>query len=226
MKRMNLLMLAALTALAAMAVVASPASASATVCTKDAALQDIAVCEGDHGNHLKIGSKISASLTTGTNAVLTVTNADGSTNRVVTCTASSVGGELTTTTGGGNITSLTFTNCSSPNCTGVSASAPRTGKSFPWASTATPLPVTNGQLHVTGPSGKFTATCFFITATCEYETSSATVEVTNSTSTTKPIIHAKAVPLTRVAGAESICGTKADWTAQYTVSSPATLTIL
>lgn len=220
--------LVALAALASMAVLAASASAEATVCTNDVAHQSTEPCGGEHGKHVKEGSELVASLSAGTNAVLTVTNADGSTNRIVTCTTSTTKGKITGTTGTGQITALEFKNCSSPNCTNVSASTPRTGKSFPWHVTATWTSGTNGTLHVdnstegNGPSGKFTATCFFITATCEYESATASAVVKGGTPAT---IEANAVPLTRVAGVESICGTKADWTAKYTVSTPSSLFI-
>ncbi|HST69152.1 MAG TPA: hypothetical protein VLI94_05795 [Solirubrobacterales bacterium] len=212
--------IAALAALATMAITAGTASAEATLCTNDVAYQDIAVCDGSHGKHVKVGTKIQAALAGGTSAVLTVTNADGSTNRVVTCTTSTAGGEITGTTGTAHISSLTFANCSSPNCTNVTATTPRTGKSFPWHVTVTPTSGTDGQMHVTGPSGKFTATCFFITATCEYEAATATPVVKGGT---PAVIEANAIALNRVGGSEFICGAKADWTAKYNISTPSSL---
>jgi hypothetical protein len=211
-------------ALASMALIASSASASATLCTKDAAhiAAGASVCSAAHGSHVKIGSEIQAHLSTGTNAVLTVTNNSGGTVRTVECTTSTTGGPVTTTTAGGNITSLTFGGCTSAGCSNVSASAPRAGKSFPWASTATVTTAPNGQLHVTGPSGKFTATCLGITATCEYETSSATVTVTGGA---PAVIHAESVPLELKSGVEFVCGTKADWKATYEITTPSSLYI-
>jgi len=217
MKLVKMLGLVALAAMATMAVVASSASASATICTNDVAHQDIAICEGTHGKHLKIGSAINAALAPGTHATLTVTNGSGGTVRIVTCKKSTATGALTSTTGGINITGLTFTECESAGCSNVTAVAPRTGKTFPWAGTVTKTSGTDGLLHVTGPSGKFTATCLGITATCEYETSSATVTAKGGA---PGQLIATAVPLELKAGVAFICGAKADWTATYNISTP------
>jgi hypothetical protein len=217
MKYAKALAIAALAAMAVMAVVASSASAS-KICTNDEKHASTTSCGSPHGFLAKTETPIDASLVAGTSALLTVTNNSGTTVRDVTCTTSTVSGKVTNaSTGTGDITGLTFSNCSSSGCTNVTASAPRTGKSFPWAVTTTTTTAPNGTMTVSGVSGKFTATCSFITATCEFEAASATTTVKGGAPAT---VEAKQVPLNLVSGSEFICGTKADWNGTYTITTP------
>jgi hypothetical protein len=222
MKIRRLAVLTVVGAVLTMGAAAANASAQATVCTNDVAHQDTGLCEGTHGKHLKIGSQISGSLESGTIAVLTVTNAAGGTVRVVSCEKATISEKLTTTSGGGNVEGRTFANCSSANCINVSMSAPRSGKSFPWPFTITHTSGTDGQMHITGPSIKFTATCFSITATCEYESSSVTKTVSGGT---PAVMSESSSPYGSTAGVEAVCGVKADLSARYTVTTPSSMFI-
>lgn len=220
MKYAKTLLLVVVAAISAMALLASSASAT-TVCTKDANHQSATFCSAAHGNQIKNPTPITASLVPGSGgAVLTATNTKGESVRTVTCTTSTVTGSATPT-GGGTISGLTFANCTSPNCTDVTASTPRTGgTAFPWTATATTGTAPNGEMHVTNASGKFSGTCFFISVTCEYEAATATVIITGGE---PAVIHANSVPLTRTAGPEATCGSKADWSATYEITTPTSL---
>jgi len=209
---------AALVAL--MVVGATSASASATICTNDVAHQDSALCEGSHGKHVKVGTQLSAALAPGTHASVTVTSSSGSTIRTVTLKKSTYSGKLTSTTGGGQLESLTFSELESSGCSNVTAKAPRAGKTFPWSGTFTKTSGTDGLLHVTSPSFLFTATCLGISATCEYEASSMTVTIKGGA----PAQHVvSAATFHRIFGAEFICGTFAHLTATYNISTPSSL---
>jgi len=217
--------LLALAAMAAMSFVASAASANSTPCTNDAAHQGETACAGSHGKHLKVGSEIVASLKAGTVAKLTITSTAGASVKSLECTTSTVRGNITSTTGAGTISSLTFSNCSLAGCEDVTAFTPRTGKAFPWAATATTGTAPNGTLAVSNVSGAFTAKCpaiFIPHVECEYEAASATVAITGGTPAS---VVATSVPLTRVfnTSSELICGATANWTATYTVSTPSSL---
>jgi hypothetical protein len=215
--------LAVLAVAALMSVVAASASAEkgARICSTEGLGES---CGGQHGKHYT--GPIHAVLPAGGSAVLTATNAGGGSVATVTCTESTVQGNVSDATNGtGSITALTFAKCSSPACPGgVTAST----SNFPWhvtATTTTPGVIdTNGILHVTGARGKFVCGSIIGNITCEYSAATATVHVTGSDTT--PIVHANSVPLTRLAGPEAICGAKADWSATYHVTTPKSLFIL
>lgn len=189
-------------ALVAAMVLAS--SASATVCSGSGTGE--ACKTAAHGKHWT-GSFDATS----TSVTLTMTNGSGSAVRTLTCSSTLSGQVTNATTGAATINSLTLSACSIPNCTNLAFSLPRTGGSaFPWAATMTAsgLNNTNGILHITGFSMKFTATCNFITTSCEWEAATGTAEVKGGAPAS--IVFAS-MPLEKKAGAEFICGTKADW---------------
>lgn len=216
MKIRKAILIAAATALAAMAL-ASSASA-------------VTVCSGS-GTGAACGTAAHGKQFTGTyqlkakNASLSVTNASGMVVRAITCTESLIHGQITNaTTGAGTISSVTFSSCSFPNCTGLTFSIPRSGGTpFPWAVTITAsgLNNTNGLMHITGPSIKFSATCSGIAVTCEYEAATATAEVKGGA----PASVVLAASLEKKLGPEVICGTKLDWNGTYETAVPTSLYI-
>ena len=203
--------------MAAMALMAFASSASATiVCSGEGTGP---VCAGTHGK--QYSGKIHATLKAGTHANLTVTNSSGGSVTTVTCTGSTVEGTVNGATGAGQITTFHFTGCSSPLCpNGVHASTTASAVA-PWPAQATTSGTgPNGTLHVEKIGGKFICTGSFFNTTCEYASAKATVNVTGGAPAT---ITATSVPLTKTAGAEAVCGVKADWTATYTVGTPSSL---
>ena len=214
--------------LAAFTIVAVDASAESLLCTKDANHQNGEACTGTHGYHLAGNALLSAQLIPGTKLLLTTTNASGGIARTLECSKSAIGGTVVNgTAGSGNVESLTITECSSSGCTNVSMKTPAMGKSNVWPfSLTTTSPGesdTNGIVDVEHVSIVFTATCLFITAGCEWEASSAAFHLAGGAPAT---LRIESMPLTKLAGAEAFCGSKADLNMRYQVSTPNSLFVL
>ena len=219
MKYVKIMGLAALAAMALMAVVASSASASAKVCSTAGTAPPTGVaCLANHGNvyNGKVVAKVNAS-----GAILTATNPD---NTTVKCTESVAEGEITNgATGTGKITKLTFAGCSSAFCFGTLTATSPAG----WHATATTTTAgvidTNGIMDVTinGNAGKFV--CSFPSTTCEYSATTPQLHIKGSD--TAPQMVATNISLTKTVGPEFTCGTSADWSGTYNVTTPTSLFI-
>jgi hypothetical protein len=205
----------AVTALMAFgAVSASAAKVCSTAGTGNA-------CEVGHGKEYT--GPISA---TTTKATLTPTRSDGFpiTSNIVTCNASSIGGEVTNaSTGAGKITSLTLSGCSAPFCANIPASA----SGQPWAvatHTEGATQNTNGRMTVTDPIIKFACPALG-PVICEYTAASGTMYVQGSDVAGGARLIANNVVLTKTAGLESFCGVSVDFSATYTINTPSTFVV-
>jgi hypothetical protein len=223
MKYIKVIGLAAIAILAMMAVVAASASANAKVCSTSGVGP---ACGAGHGNEYT--GTVEASLTPGKSATLTATNSSGSSVSTVTCTSSVVKGSVTnSSTGTGQITSMTFANCSSAACTKVTASTTASA-AVPWHVTMTttvPGTVnTNGIMDVSKVKGKFVCEgSIFGNVTCEYEAATASAHVKGG----EPAeVTATNIPLTRTAGIAFLCGEVGDWSGEYVVTNPKSVFII
>jgi hypothetical protein len=214
--RLKMIGLAAVAAMALMAFAAPGASANAKVCSTEG--KGLA-CGTGHGN--EYSGAIEASLKTGTSATLTTTNSEGKTVSTVTCTTSVVKGTITSgATGTGHINSFTFAGCSSSTCpNGVTATTTASAGNL-WPATATKGTAPNGTLGVEKVQGQFICGSFLGNITCVYNTTKATTTVTGGAPAT---VTATNVPLNLVSGNTTICGSKADWSGVYTVTTPKNL---
>jgi hypothetical protein len=232
MKHARILALTALTALASLAVAASSASAEtgAKICSLEGTSG--ACNNAAHGQLYK--GEIDASLAAGTSATLTWTDTSDNSVKTITCTVSTVKGQVTDPANGtGTITSQTFSGCTGPGCETVAASTPRTGGSFPWPATVTTeiakTENTNGIMHITQEAGKtnglswrFTCRVFGIHFSCEYEATNATVTITGGNPAT---VKATNVSMTLKAGSEATCGPVSDESGVYWGTVPKSLFI-
>jgi hypothetical protein len=211
---MKYLKIIGLAALAAMALMAVASTASAKVCSTSGTGIE---CGAGHGK-VYTGAISSKNV----NAVsLNVTNSKGEIINKVSCTTSEAGGKITNgTTGEGEINKMTYTGCSSNICSSVAANT--NAATSPWASTVTATSGGNGSMTSTNPTGTFTCTFLGFPVTCRYSAASATTTVDGSD--TEPKITASNVALTTEESSnESVCGTSADWTGTYRITSPASL---
>jgi hypothetical protein len=198
-----------LAALAAIGVVVP--SASAKVCSAAGAGE---ACGGTHGS--VYSGTMEGSLKSGTSATLTATNAEGKSVSTVTCVSSSVRGSVTGSTAIGSITSVAFANCSSSVCpNGITAST-TASLSNPWPASATTGTAPNGTLTVEKLEGEFVCSTIIGSVTCRYSASSASGTVTGGS----PATVGLPVGLAKISGPEAVCGSKADWTGTYTVTTP------
>jgi hypothetical protein len=211
--KLKIIGLVALSAMALMAFAAS--SVSAKVCSTSGT--------GEACTSGKVYTgEIDASLKTGTSATLTATNSSGSSVSTVTCTSSTVKGVVTNgSLGTGDITSMTFASCSSAACSnGVTATTTAGTGEKQWPAQATATGGGNGTLAVEKVEGSFVCGTILGNITCTYKTAKATTTVTGG----EPAhVTATNIPLERVSGAEATCGTKADWSGTYVVTTPASL---
>jgi len=215
MKYLKIIGLAAL-AMALMAVVASSASAAKVCSTAGTG----AACGAGHG---KVYTGAIASKNVG-NVTLTVFNKANEDINTVTCTTSEAGGSITNgETGVGSINKMTFTGCSSPICSSVSAST--NAAASPWASevaTEAAAENTNGTMTSKNVTGSFTCTFLGFPVTCRYSAATATTKVDGSD--TEPKITASAVALTTEESSnESVCGARSTWTGTYRINTPSSL---
>jgi hypothetical protein len=156
---------------------------------------------------------------------LVVTNSEKKAINTVTCTSSEAGGEITNgETGVGKINKLTFSSCNSNICGVVTAST--NASTSPWpSSTATEIAGvenTNGAMTSENVTGTFSCSFFGIPVTCKYKAAKAETKVDGSD--TEPKITASNVALeTEESSNATVCGTNADWTGSYKISTPASL---
>jgi hypothetical protein len=222
MKHVKMLGLAAMAAAALMAFVGA-STASATVLCKTSTTT---TCPA--GWALAKGEKLHAVLEPEKIATLTGERPEHTTEKVITCTSSTVEGEVTnagsaTETAKGNITVLTFTGCTSPSTGG--------GKC-----TVTTLKGGTLEAHATsGGNGTLTSSGAEVTTSCEsifgnihciFTTNNANIGNINGTPTTGKTATFKAfeVPLTQVS-TSVLCPEKAGWDGEYEVTTPDTLSV-
>jgi len=199
-------------ALSALALIAATApSAPAKVCSASGSGE---ACGGTHG--FVYSGTVEGSLKTGTSASLTATNAEGKSVSTITCVSSSVKGTVTGSTAVGNITSVTFANCSSAVCpNGITASTTASSTN-PWPASAVTVTAPNGTLTVEKLEGEFVCSTIIGSVTCRYSASSASGTVSGGS----PATVGLPVGLAKITGPEAVCGSKADWTGTYTVTAP------
>jgi hypothetical protein len=199
MKHIKIMGLAIVAALAVMAMAgAASASAATTVCSTNTA-----PCTGTtYGS----GTKIASQLKAGADATLT-TNIGN-----VTCLKSTVAGSLTNSEGHGEISSLTFTECSlgSTPCTVKSVNTPYTAQ-------ATATSGGNGTLTVNAKSGGgnpgASVECGFL-INCTFSSTDLVLDVQGGTT---PLIKAISEPLSRSGG---FCPETSNWDAEYEITTP------
>jgi hypothetical protein len=215
MKYLKMLGLAAIAATALTALVgAGSASAGVVACT---------VNTGPCPSGNEYTGAIESHLKTGTNAVLS--------NSVdtVTCTESTMNGEITTATNANNnstgkITAVNFGGCKDQNgetCT-------TTVEHLPWHAELTSTEVAgkingNGKMTVTsggsgGPQAKVVCGSFL---SCTFGVESATVDVIGGN---PAIIKTTGIEMTHISG--FLCPTTATWTAEYSITKPTSLFVI
>jgi hypothetical protein len=218
MKYLKIISIAALAAMALMAVAASSASA-ATICSTAG---KGTACKSGHGNQYT--GEVHA-VNVG-NVILKVTNSKKEVINTVTSTSSTVQGNITNSEEGiGNITSLTFAGLSSSLCSSVTATT-SASTTNPWPSTVATdgaTENTNGIMSTSNVTGSFTCTFLGFPVTCKYKTAKA--ETTVDGSDTEPKVTATEVSLEKEEGGESVCGTSADWSGTYKITTPSSLFI-
>jgi hypothetical protein len=210
MKHAKMLGLMAVAALAVMAFV-GVSSASAKVCST-AGLG--ASCGAGHGNELT------------TQGVTLLSEGHATKAREVKLTSGFITVscdshiEVTVTHEVIDLTSLTFTNCTSSlgECTSASANAT---KAAPYAVTTAATGGGNGTMTVKASpiTGQFT--CAGIT--CKYttpEAGGANGSLTVTGSDTAPKVVAAGISLTKEEGSSGFCSSTATWEGPYTMTSP------
>jgi len=199
MKYIKMMGLAVVAAMAVMAMAgAGTASANGTACTTNTS-----PCTSLLAN----GTKLSAQLKSGTHATLTSSLGN------VTCKKSTVGGVINNaSTAHGEITSLTFTECTlgSTACTVKATAPPYTVTGVASNQTLTITQKTGGNVP-----GALVECGSFIN--CTFSNSDITLGFTGGT---PAFIKAEAVSLNRSGG---FCPSTSTWHAEYEVTSPKTL---
>jgi hypothetical protein len=210
MKYLKMLGLAAIAALALTAVLGAGSASAATFLCKTKA--------NPCPEHYPIGTVISASLETGTHAVLT-TNLGK-----ITCKKSTVTGKTTTTEGHGEITGLTFSECTDPfnnPCTVKAVNLPYTAD----IATATAGVVNgNGTMTVTPKAGGTgnpgaTVECGSF-MNCKFTSTAIALDVIGNAPAK---VIASNEPLNREGG---LCPSESFWDAEYTVTQPNPLYVI
>ncbi|HYQ77718.1 MAG TPA: hypothetical protein VEP91_01245 [Solirubrobacterales bacterium] len=218
MKYLKIIGLAALAAMALTAFGVSSASA-ATVCSTEG---HGSACKAGHGNQYT--GEIHA-VNVG-NVILTATSSEGKTVNTVTSTSSTVQGTISDSeSGAGSISIMSFAGLSSTLCSSVSATTTASSTN-PWPSSVTtdgPSETTNGIMTTSNVTGSFTCSFLGALVTCKYFTSNAQTTVDGSD--TDPLVTAESIPLSWEQGPTSVCGSKADWTGTYTITTPKSLFI-
>jgi hypothetical protein len=208
-----------LSAMALMAVTASSASAITKICSTAGSGT---ACTSGHGSVYK--GKIAAKNVG--NVILSVTNSSNSVINTVTSTSSEVEGEVTDgELGVGKITKMTFSGLSSSLCSSVTATT-TASTANPWPSTVATdgaTETTNGIMTTEKVTGSFTCTFLGLPVTCKYFTSKAVTTIDGND--TEPKVTATGVGLEWEEGNQSVCGTHADWTGTYKVTTPSSLFI-
>jgi hypothetical protein len=210
MKYLKMLGLAAIAALALTAVLGAGSASAATFLCKTNA--------NPCPEHYPTGTVISASLEPGFHATLT-TNLGN-----ITCKKSTVTGKTTTTEGHGEITALTFTECTDPfgnPCTVKAVNLPYT---VDITTTTAGTANGNGTMTVTPKAGGTgnpgaTVECGSF-MNCKFTSAALALDVTGGAPAT---IHANKVPLNREGG---FCPSESFWDASYTVTQPNPLYVI
>jgi hypothetical protein len=204
MKYLKMLGLAAVAAMALTALLGAGSASAATFLCK-AELKEEKCAE-----HYPSGTAISASLVTGTTARLT-TNIG-----TVTCKKSTVGGKTTSTEAHGEITSLTFTECTDPfgnPCTVKAVNTPYTASA---ATAVAGTPTGNGTMTIStksaGPPGATVECGSWMN--CKFTNSPIVLDVIGGAPA--KIIASKET-LNREGG---FCPSESFWDAEYTVTAP------
>jgi hypothetical protein len=220
MRSSRMLGLAVIAALALVAL-AGASTASATRLCSVPGTGTPTVCSPST-NQYPSGTVISAAKKTGTSVVLTTSG--GIVNPTLTCTASTVA--LTTTSAGGgagvnvtgNLTTLTFSGCTSTSPAGCSSSATVSG--LPKTGFAAWTSGNNGNLTTNVPTVSFTCPIFGFPVNCSFGGSgSVTGQVTGG----NPAEVRFTNQAIAASGGGFGCPSSAVWNATYTVSSPAAL---
>jgi hypothetical protein len=201
MKYLKMLGVAAVAAMALTAVLGAGSASAATFLCKTSA--------NPCTEHYPSGTAISASLVTGTTARLT-TNIG-----TVTCKKSTVGGKTTSTEAHGEITSLTFTECTDPfgnPCTVKAVNTPYTASA---ATAVAGTPNGSGTMTISGKAGNPGATVECGSwMNCKFTNSPIVLDVTGGAPAK---IVASKEALNREGG---ICPAESFWDAEYTVTAP------
>jgi hypothetical protein len=216
MRCIKTLGLAALAATALIALVASSASA-ARVCSTSGIGE---TCNASHG---KVYTGTIIAKNSG-NVVVTATNPD---NTTFTVTASEIHGDITNgSTGVGRIDRLTATGGSSAFCFGTLTGSTTASTTSPWSMTVSTtiegVENTNGIMTIASGGLKFT--CGFPAVECVYSFSNAKLHIDGSDTVGAARLTVN-VLLTKTSGPEFTCGTSADWTGTYNITTPTTLMI-
>jgi len=200
MKHIKMMGLAIVAALALTAIAgAATASASAVLCSTNT--------DPCTGTKYGSGTKISAQLKSGTHATLTTSTTN------VTCTKSTVAGSTNTAEGHGEISTFSFSGCTTSSGTACTVKA----VNLNYTATANPSGGGNGTLTVSpGPKGGNPGASVECGAliNCTFTVSSITLGVTGGNPAT---IVANNEPLERTGG---FCPSTANWHATYEVTSP------
>jgi hypothetical protein len=215
MKYLKIIGLAAIAALALTALVgAGTASAGTVACTVNGTS-----CTSAN----EYTGAITSNLKTGTTAVLT------NSLDQVTCTASSMNGEITEPTNAsgnstGSITSVTFSGCKDQFGSTCTVEA----LNVPWhaETTATEVagkPNGNGKLTVSKLEKGFPEAKVVCgeALNCAFGVESASVDVIGSS--TSPLIKTTGLVMTRLSG---FCPSTATWDAEYTITKPTSLFLI
>jgi hypothetical protein len=201
------------------AVTASSAAASAKVCSTSGTG---GACKAGHGKEYT--GPIKVTLEAGTSTLGQATNSSGSAVTQVTCTSSTLSGEVTNAaTGTGKVTGMTFAGCTSAVCSqGITI----TPGGFPWSATATTLTpgieAEKALLDATNSTTKVVCGTFAGPVTCEYTASTNSVQFTAGEPAKGEVINMSAA---KTAGPEAICGVKEDLSGKYTTTTPTSLFI-
>lgn len=205
MKYLKVLGLAAFAAMALMAFVGAGTASADTLCK-------VNTNPCPEGSRYTLPQPISAATAAGVPAVLSAGSFE------VRCDSSS-SGEATGTNGAGDIigqiTSLTFTNCSG-SCKQVKENK---GNNLPYNAVATATTGGNGEMTVaSGGSGSPGATlegCTIFNVTCTYGKSEVTLTMEGGNPA-----HLKANVTLERTGGSGLCPATGGWTADYVVSTP------
>jgi hypothetical protein len=210
MKYLKMLGLAAVAALALTAVLGAGSASAATFLCKTNA--------NPCPEHYPTGTAFSGSLEPGLHSTL-ITNLGH-----VTCKKSAVSGKTTTTEGHGEITSLTYTECTDPfgnPCTVKAVNLPYT---VDITTTTAGVVNSNGLMTVTpkaggtGNPGAIVECGSFMN--CKFTSSALKLHVTGGAPAT---LFANKVPLNREGG---FCPSESFWDASYNITAPSPLYVI
>jgi hypothetical protein len=204
---------AAVLASVIVALLASPAAAK--VCSSAGSGE---ACAGTHGQTYT--GALEASLKTSTSATFTFTNSQGGTVGTWTCTSSTIKGSINGGTGAGNISSFTFSSCSSAACPNGVTMSTTAGSTNLWPTQATTGTPPGGTFSIEKIGIHTICGTILGTVPCDFTTAKTSMNLSGGA---PAHVTATNWPLTKTAGNEATCGTKADFSGTYVFSSPTTL---